>query len=284
MLKRFLLPIAWVLTLPLLSGCANRSAAADEAVARSARDPLTLRVMTYNIHIGKGMDGKTNLGRVANVINAADVDVVALQEVDVRTRRSGVESNQLTELSAMTGMYGVFAKVRDFDGGQYGQAVLSRRPIAEMKVHKLLGDAAGPQEQIEERIAVVTTIPQDGPLPDLLFVGTHLHHVGESHRLKQSAEVNRVLADHIAKREPAVILLGDLNATPDSQVMKRMRETWDDPTADAGMTFPADKPDRKIDYVLLPKGHGWKVVSARVVDEPVASDHRPVVVELRLKE
>jgi endonuclease/exonuclease/phosphatase (EEP) superfamily protein YafD len=79
------------------------------------------------------------------------------------------------------------------------------------------------------------------------------------------------------------MVLGDLNATPDSEVMKRMAETWDDATADAGLTFPANKPDRKIDYVLLPKGHAWEVVSAKVVDEPVASDHRPVVVELKWK-
>ena len=102
-------------------------------------------------------------------------------------------------------------------------------------------------------------------------------------QIDNSTPKNRILAEHMAKREPAVILLGDLNATPDSEVMKRMRKTWDDPTADSGMTFPANKPDRKIDYVLPPKGHRWEVVSAKVIDEPVASDHRPVVVELRLK-
>ena len=87
----------------------------------------------------------------------------------------------------------------------------------------------------------------------------------------------------MAKPTPAVLLLGDLNATPDSEVMKRMSELWVDPTKDAGFTFPANKPDRKIDYVLLPKGHGWEVVSAKVIEEPVASDHRPVVVELKWK-
>jgi endonuclease/exonuclease/phosphatase family metal-dependent hydrolase len=264
--------LAGLLTLPLLG--------ADQNPPRDAR---SLRVMTYNIHIGKGMDGKADLPRIANVIKSADVDVVALQEVDLKTRRSGSDVDQLKELSRLTGMHGVFAKARDFDGGEYGQAVLSRAPIADVKVHKLPGDAAGPQEQIEERIAVVATIPQEKPLPDLLFVGTHLHHIGESHRLKQSAEINRILAEHVGKREPAAILLGDLNATPDSETMKRMRETWQDVTADAGMTFPADKPDRKIDYVMLPKDHGWEVVSAKVMDEPVASDHRPVVVELRWK-
>ena len=117
---RFL--IACLLTLPLLSAAPAET---------PTRDPRSLRVMTYNIHIGKGMDGKADLARIAGVIKSADVDVVALQEVDVKTRRSGVESDQLKELAKLTGMHGVFAKARDFDGGEYGQAVLSRRPITQ---------------------------------------------------------------------------------------------------------------------------------------------------------
>ena len=257
---------ACLLTLPLIS-------AAD----KPARDPHTLRVMTYNIHITQGMDKRFDPQRIANVIKAADVDVVAVQEVDVKARRSG-GVDQLEELKRLTGMHGVFGKARDYDGGEYGQVILSRRPIERMDVHLLPG--AADQEQ---RIALLARIPQQKPLPDLLFVATHLHHMGEEHRLKQAAELDRILADHIAKREPAVLLLGDLNATPDSEVMKRLGERWEDATARSGMTFPADKPDRKIDYVLLPKGHGWEVVNAKVIDEPVASDHRPVVVELKWK-
>jgi endonuclease/exonuclease/phosphatase family metal-dependent hydrolase len=265
---RFL--IACLLTLPLFS-----AAPADEP----ARDPRLLRVMTYNIHIGVGMDKKQDLARIAKIIKDADVDVVALQEVDVKTRRSGNELDELRELSRLTGMHGVFGKARDFDGGEYGQGILSRQPIEKMEVHQLPG--AKDQEQ---RIALLAAIPLKQPLPDLLFVATHLHHMGEEHRLKQAEELNRILAPHISKKQPAVVLLGDLNATPDSKVMTQMREQWDDVTADAGHSFPADKPDRKIDYVLLPKGHEWKVASAKVLEEPVASDHRPVVVELRWKE
>ena len=105
-----------------------------------ARDPRTLRVMSYNIHIGVGLDKKSDLARIANVIKAADVDVVALQEVDVRTRRSGTDVDQLAELAKLTGMHGRFGKGRDFDGGEYGQAILSRQPIKEFTVHKLPGD------------------------------------------------------------------------------------------------------------------------------------------------
>jgi endonuclease/exonuclease/phosphatase family metal-dependent hydrolase len=267
--------LACLLALPLMSGaCAPKAKPADAA---AGRDPRTLRVMTYNIHITQGMDKRFDIERIANVIKANDVDVVAVQEVDIKARRSG-GVDQLAELKRLTGMHGVFGKARDFDGGEYGQVILSRRPIDKMDVHQLPG--AADQEQ---RIALVATIEQKKPLPDLLFVATHLHHKEEEHRLKQSAELNRILKDFMSHREPAVLVLGDLNATPASAVMTQMAEKWDDATRDAGLTFPADKPDRKIDYVLLPKGHGWKVISATVVDESVASDHRPVVVELKWK-
>jgi endonuclease/exonuclease/phosphatase family metal-dependent hydrolase len=190
--------------------------------------------------------------------------------------------DQLAELARLTGMHGVFGKARDYDGGEYGQAILSRQPIEKLEVHKL----TAPGEQLaptDERIALLATIKQPRPLPDLVFVGTHLHHVSDAFRVSEATVLNGLLADAVTKREPAVMVLGDFNAKPDSKVITAMRETWDDPTADAGMTFPADKPDRKIDYVLLPKGHNWKIVSAKVVDEPVASDHRPVVVQLQWK-
>jgi endonuclease/exonuclease/phosphatase family metal-dependent hydrolase len=264
----------------LLIGGANE--APKTATTPPQRDARTLRVMTYNIHICQGMDKKFDPQRIADVIKREDVDVVALQEVDNKARRSG-KVDQLAELARLTGMHGMFGKARDYDGGEYGQAILSRQPIEKLDVHKLtaVGEQLAPTD---ERIALFATIKQPRPLPDLLFIGTHLHHVSDAFRVSEANVLNGLLAETIAKREPAVMVLGDFNATPESKVIGAMREKWEDATADVGMTFPADKPVKKIDYVLLPKGHGWTVVSAKVVDEPMASDHRPVVVELKWKD
>src|SRR6185436_9114845 len=114
--------------------------------------------------ITQGMDKRFDPARIAEVIRAADVDVVAVQEVDIKARRSGTV-DQLAELKRLTGMHGVFGKARDYDGGEYGQVILSREPIERMDVHELPG--AADQEQ---RIALLATIRQPGPLPDLLFV------------------------------------------------------------------------------------------------------------------
>src|SRR5688572_3660564 len=91
---------------------------------RTAAGPSPrLRVLTYNIHHGEGTDARFDLERLARIIREARPDLVALQEVDRRTRRaSGVD--QAAELGRLTGMNVVFGKAMDHDGGEYGQAIL----------------------------------------------------------------------------------------------------------------------------------------------------------------
>src|SRR4029077_899069 len=90
--------------------------------------PLTLRVLTYNIHHGEGTDGRFDLSRLADVVTSVHPDLVALQEVDQGTERaSGV--SELTELARLTDMHPAFGKAMDYLGGQYGVAVLSRLPL-----------------------------------------------------------------------------------------------------------------------------------------------------------
>jgi endonuclease/exonuclease/phosphatase family metal-dependent hydrolase len=250
---------------------------ADAPASAPKRDPATLRVMTYNIHAGRGTDGKLDLERLAKIIRDADVDVVAIQEVDRGTKRSG-KIDEPGELARLTGMHAEFGKAIDHDGGDYGQLILSRRPVQKLDVHKLPNEAGH-----EQRIALFAQIAQPKPLPDLLLVGTHLHAKGggDALRLAQAKEIARLLKEDPRASDHAPLLLGDLNSVPRSDAMTFLGESWIDASADSGPTVPAGKPAHKIDYVLVPKGSPWKVVSAKVLDEPVASDHRPVVVELR---
>src|SRR4030095_7388475 len=88
----------------------------------------TVRVMSYNIHVGVGMDQKLDLERIAEVINKARPDLVALQEVDRGVRRTqGLD--EIAELSRLTKMDYAFAHNIDYQGGEYGVAILSRFPI-----------------------------------------------------------------------------------------------------------------------------------------------------------
>jgi endonuclease/exonuclease/phosphatase family metal-dependent hydrolase len=254
-----------VVLLALLGACLG---AAPDA-------PPRLRVLTYNIHHGEGADGKLDLPRIAGVIAGQKPDLVALQEVDVKTRRTS-SVDQVAELAKLTRMHAAFGKAIAFQGGEYGNAVLSRFPIRAAQTHPLPAKAGS-----EKRCALAVVVrPWGDAGPDLTFASTHLDHLrGEGDRLAQAAEILRVLTGENDAR--AMVLAGDLNATPGSETLKRFTAKWKDAGAETGgPTIPSDEPNRRIDYVLLRPGAAWHVNETQVLAEPVASDHRPVLAVL----
>lgn len=243
------------------------------AAAAPQASPPRLRLLTYNIHHGEGVDGKLDLPRIARVITAQKPDLVALQEVDVKTRRTG-NVDQPAELARLTGMHAAFGKGIDYQGGEYGNAALSRFPVRATKVHPL------PSGEGEERrcALVVTVKPWEGR-PEVTFVATHLNYRNETERVREVEAIQRLLPP-VADERP-LILAGDLNARPDTPPIRLFAGHWKDAAAgapaEASFTFPAEKPVRRIDYVMLRPAHAWRVVETSVVDEAVASDHRPVL-------
>src|SRR6266481_8454327 len=107
------------------------------AATSYAPDPahIKLRVMTYNIHVGVGMDKKLNLQRIADVINGQHPDLIGLQEVDRGVKRTEGR-DEITELAKLTAMNYAFAHNLDYQGGQYGVAILSRFPIGNIDHRK----------------------------------------------------------------------------------------------------------------------------------------------------
>ena len=89
----------------------------------------TLRVMSYNVRNGRGMDNKVDYPRIAEIIQKNAPDVVALQELDYKTSRSqGVDV--LSEIASLSGMYPTYGAAIDFQGGKYGVGILSKeKPI-----------------------------------------------------------------------------------------------------------------------------------------------------------
>ena len=227
---------------------------------RAANAPR-LRVLTYNIHHGEAMDGKFDYERLAAVINGLKPDVVALQEVDRGTKRaSGVDQAEL--LGKLTGMKWAFGNALHYQGGEYGEAVLSRFPIVSVKAHSL------PYRYgLEPCTALEVRLRPDNGLPEFILVGTHLCHQSNEARTEQVREIDRILP---ARGGPPVILAGDLNARPGSDPMKIIAERWVDAIA----------PRSEIDYILLRRGDPWKVIEVKIVDERVVSDHRPVLAVL----
>jgi endonuclease/exonuclease/phosphatase family metal-dependent hydrolase len=133
--------------------------------------PGEIRVVTYNIHHGEGLDRRFDLKRIANLLLAVEPHVVALQEVDQGTRRAG-GVDQPAELARRTGMQVVFGRNIDFDGGGYGTAVLTKLPVRKSESVKLKSFHAPTEEHPEQRGVQVLELGEKDE-PGLLFLCTH---------------------------------------------------------------------------------------------------------------
>jgi endonuclease/exonuclease/phosphatase family metal-dependent hydrolase len=220
-----------------------------------------LRVLCWNLHHGEGEDGKLDLPRIAKIILATNPDLVALQEVDNQCTRTG-KVDQPAELAKLTGMKGVFGKAMDFEGGGYGQVILSRHPIGETKVHALPGKG-------EPRIAFEAIISINGA--DMRFLSVHLDLDG-AQRLTQAERLAATLSD----KSIPIILCGDFNDVPDSAPLQTLGKVLTAvPKSAPVLTCPAGKPEKEIDHFFV---SGFKAVTPlTVLPEAVASDHRPVL-------
>lgn len=232
-----------------------------------------VRAASYNIKHGRGMDGLVDLERTAATLRDLEADVIGLQEVDLGARRSG-RSNQVNELAGMLGMHPAFGSFMDYQGGRYGMAVLSRYPIVDVTPLRLpVGN--------EPRVALAVEVR----LPDgktFGIVNVHFDWVGDDGFRFAQADT---LATALEARTTPFILLGDFNDDPGSRTIERFGSLADACKKPAGarFTFPSVDPVREIDFIWTSPPGAWEVGDVQVVDEQVASDHRPVVAELRLK-
>jgi len=241
---------------------------------RPSLPPPTLRILTYNIHHGEGTDGRFDLSRLAGVVTSVHADLVALQEVDQGTERaSGV--NELTELARLTDMHPAFGKAMDYLGGEYGVAVLSRWPL--LRTHN---ESLPSLPDREPRTALTVEVDPGAGAPLLEFTCTHLDQTRDpENRLAQARYLNTRL---VREDGQATILAGDLNARPSTEVMDLFDQRWTNPPADDPSPIsPSGRPRLRVDYVLIRPAATWRVIESRIIDEPVASDHRPLLVVLQ---
>jgi endonuclease/exonuclease/phosphatase family metal-dependent hydrolase len=234
----------------------------------------TLRVMSYNVHVGIGMDKQLDLRRIADVINRERPDLVGLQEVDVGVRRTN-RADQVAELARLTGLEYAFAPNLEYQGGWYGVAVLSRFPVLKIE-HKLFDHL----REAERRGCLRVEVEAGGRR--LSFATTHLDY---QHRDNRRFETEQLLAALSGARGPLVVA-GDFNDEPTGDSYKlmltRFADAWAAATPpDDGLTYPADKPVKRIDYVF--HSARLRARGARVVAS-LASDHRAVMAEFEFKD
>ena len=235
------------------------------AMAASAHSQDYLKLMSYNIRNTKGMDNVCNVQRIANVINNEAPDVVAVQELDSMTTRSN-QTDVLAEVAERTQMHANYAPAISFQGGKYGIGILSKEQPLSIRTFPLPG-------REEERMLMIAEFK------DYLFACTHLS-LTEEDRL---ASLDIIKNSASTSNKP-FFLAGDLNDTPDSKFIKSLQQDFQILTNTKKPTYPAPEPKETIDYIAAWKENtdNFANLSTQVVEEPLASDHRPITVTLRM--
>ena len=242
-------------------------------VTDTALAQTELRVVSYNIRHGRGMDDSVNLARSSNVLRALQADIVGLQEVDERVRRSG-NVDQAATLGGMLGMEHAYGAFMEYQGGNYGLAILSRFPITRATPVRL-------PDGNEPRVALIAELR----LPDartIAVVNVHFDWVSaDGFRFAQASALAAVL-DTLSV---PYILLGDFNDEPGSRTLElfQRRATELKKLEADRMTFSSTDPTKEIDFVFAAPAASWSAGVARPVTERVASDHRPVLAIVTLR-
>src|SRR5690554_2492108 len=222
----------------------------------------TLRIMSFNILHGATVKNDFNLDTIAGVIKSYQPHLVALQEVDFKTRRAR-EYDLPTELGHRTQMASLFGRAMYYDGGEYGEGILSRYTFVETE-NFALPHLPGS----EPRAALIARIrTKNGNT--IQFVATHLDHLNDNtDRVMQA----RALSEKLKDSPYPTLLTGDLNAEPDSEPIKILLGEFTEPdTPNAYLpTWPSDDPRKCIDHILYNMPEKWKVMDYKVLCENYA--------------
>lgn len=252
----------------------------------SAQDTGMLKVMTYNIHHGEGTDGRLDLDRIARVIGEADCDIVGLQEVDNNFGRRSDYVDQAKWLAENLGMCYCYAPaiINETDSGLrcYGNAILSKYPIFESKIHKLPGSADS-----EPRVCLEVNIRTKAK--DYCVMVTHLDHRNKDVRIQQACKILNAAVSIPMN----TIFMGDFNSRYFSQehnfktssTITQILTKFDDSYMVSKASYmESAEGGGRIDYVFVSNDLSDKILSNKVICDDVtavASDHFPIVVEIR---
>lgn len=250
--------IKWAMALLLLL-----PAIGIHAKVKNVQGTDTLRIASYNIRNAQGLDNVTDYDRTAAVINRMRADVVAVQEVDSATGRSGGK-DLLRELAERTQMHRVYAPAIDYDGGKYGIGILSKeKPLASRRL-PLPG-------REEARVLLVVEFK------NYIYCCMHLS-LTEEDRMLSLPMIREVAAE----TQKPLFIAGDMNAQPESPFIQALQRDFVLLTRPEQPTFPADHPEATIDYIAAyrPDTTAFVCTATQVWDEPMASDHRPVTADV----
>ena len=235
-----------------------------------------IKVLSFNILHGATTKGDFDLDAIARVIQATQPDFVALQEVDFKTQRAR-QYDLVMELGGRTQLIPLFGRAMKYDGGEYGEGILSKYTFLHTRNVAL---PYTPGNEPRAALEITTILPSNDTIS---FVGTHLDHLkDEKDRVAQAKKINEVFSLNAYP----TILAGDLNALPGSLPIDLLEEIWASSynKENPQNTYPSHEPTKKIDYVMFYPKNRWRVLDTQVIMDSIASDHCAYLVTLELLE
>ncbi|KOP68426.1 hypothetical protein AMS62_26635 [Bacillus sp. FJAT-18019] len=220
-----------------------------------------IRLMTYSIRHGKGLDGHTKLQRLAEEIAKTNADVVALQGIDRFIPRSGFQ-DQLKKLSKQLGMYSCFSPSINLLVSQYGNAILSKYPIITKEITFMRGTK-------ERRSILMAKIQMD--IDVLTVINTHL-----GKHTKERTKHIPILLNTLNLYDKPSVLAGDFNMEMDDSLMKSFSSHWQ--KIELQEKNPTFKNGREIDHIFVNMPTEY---ASAWVQHSAASDHHPVIARIQ---
>jgi endonuclease/exonuclease/phosphatase family metal-dependent hydrolase len=253
-------------------GCQTNSEEPQSEIDNNNNSEYSLKIVCYNIRYGE----LASLEELAEFIKNSNADIVALQEVDVKTNRKNAPHQNgkdfITELGYHSGLLTAYARTINYSDGYYGIGILSKFPFKLTK-KILLPHSVG---ALEQRALIMADVELPGD-KIITFVSTHLDHSNSEVRKIQVQALNEALEEN----PHPIIIAGDFNAKPDSPEINEGMKKWGQACTNE-LTAPANSPRSKIDYIFYYPLDKWKVLNAETPKIQL-SDHLPVIAEIELQ-
>ena len=220
-----------------------------------------VRVMSYNVRNGHGVDGVKDITRCTDIINDARPDVVAVQELDSMSRRN--KKYVLGEMAKQTGYHDYYHRTIPYRGGAYGIGILTREKALSVDFRPL------PCRREPRGLLIVE-------MKKFYILCTHLS-LNAQDRLTSV----HIIRDIVSKLDKPVFIAGDMNATPSSAPIRAFKEYTQVLNDVNKFTIPSNNPRKCIDYILGANGR-FKVKKDYVYSDVLASDHLPLYVDVKI--
>ncbi|WP_438941008.1 endonuclease/exonuclease/phosphatase family protein [Dryocola boscaweniae] len=251
----------------------------------------TIKVATYNIGKNEAAGNVSDFTALNEAIKKIDADIVTVPEVDNKTGRSG-KIDQLKEIADANHLHYAFGKALDFDGGEYGVGILSKFKIEHSQVINL------PSGKAEQRVLLLAQVTVPGFDSPIIVMATHLDWQKDPEvRLMQARRILDVSIGDVSSEFKDIasavkILAGDFNSTSEEQPIKELKYFWNPVQLKGGdsRSWPAINPAIDIDHIFTFKGQKWDIDKFEIPHDTEqfkwsnASDHLPVIAELKLTE